>query len=153
MTALRTRGLGARSIVPIGRGSTLFTPGLLTDLTSSRTFDEWTVHLVDISGHAAETMGRLGRRIAADRGSELLIEVLTGRRAALPRLAIEGLMSKQRAFPPPLSLISAHLSVQYDRVRSGSLASELSALALHHVPDVLRTYSTACAPELSRSLS
>ena len=153
MTALRTRGLGARSIVPIGGGSTVFTPGLLTDLTSSRTFDEWTVHLVDINGDAAESMGRLGRRIAADRGSGLRIEVHTDRRAALPRLAIERLMSNLRAFPPPLSLISAHLPVQYDRVRSGSLASEPSALALDHVRDVLCTSSTACTPELSRSLS
>ena len=77
----------------------------------------------------------------------------TDRRPALPRLAIERLMSNLRAFPPPLSLISAHLSVQYDRVRSGSLASEPSALALDHVCDVLRTSSTACTPELSRSLS
>ena len=85
MTPPRSRGLGARSIVLIGAGSTVFTPGLLTDLTSSRTFDEWTLHLVDINGDAAETMGRLGRRIAADQGSGLRIEVHTDRRAALPR--------------------------------------------------------------------
>lgn len=69
MTALRSRRLGARSIVPIFGGSTVFTPGLLTDLTSARTSDEWTVHLVDITGDAAENMGRLGRRIATDRVS------------------------------------------------------------------------------------
>jgi len=67
--------------------------------------------------------------------------------------AVERLMSNLRAFPPPLPLISAHLPAQYDRVRSGSLASEPTALALDHVRDVLRAYSTACTPEPSRSLS
>ncbi len=153
MTALRTRGLDARAIVPIGGSSTVVTPGLLTDLTSSRTFDEWTVHLVDINGDAAENMGRLGLRSAADRGSGLRIEAHTDRRAALPRLAIERLKSNLRAFPPHVALISAHPSAQYDSVRSGCLDSEPGALALDHVRDVLRTYSTACTPELSRSLS
>ena len=96
MTALRTRGLGARSIVPIGGTSTVFTRGLLADLTSSRTFDKWTVHLVDINGDGAENTGR---------------------------------------------------------VRSGSVASEPSPLALDHLRDVLRISWTACTPELSRSLS
>jgi len=151
--ALRTGGLGARSIVPIGRGGTLFTPGCSPTShhrePSTNGPSTWSTSAVT----QRRPWDASARRIAADRGSGLRIEVLTHRRAALPRLAIEGLMSKQRAFPSPLSLISAHLSVQYDRVRSGSLASELSALALDHVPDVLRTYSTACAPELSRSLS
>jgi len=67
--------------------------------------------------------------------------------------AVERLMSNLRAFPPPLPLLSAHMPVQYDRVRSGELASEPTALALDHVRDVLRAYSTACTPEPSRRLS
>jgi len=67
--------------------------------------------------------------------------------------AVERLMSNLRAFPPPLPLISAHLPAQYERVRDGSLAPEPTALALDHVRDVLRAYSTACTPEPSRSLS
>ena len=67
--------------------------------------------------------------------------------------AVERLMSNLRAFPPPLPLISAHLPAQYDRVRSGAIASEPTALALDHVRDVLRAYSTACTPEPSRSMS
>lgn len=71
-------------IVLIGAGSTVFTPGLLTDLASTRTFDDWSVDLVDINPDAAETMARLGRRIARERGSTMLIEGHTDRREALP---------------------------------------------------------------------
>jgi alpha-galactosidase len=73
-----------KSIVLIGAGSTVFTPGLMTDLASSRTFDGWTVHLVDLNGEAAETMAKVGRRIAAERGAELEFVPHTDRREALP---------------------------------------------------------------------
>jgi len=72
------------SIVLIGAGSTVFTPGLMTDLASSRTFDGWTVHLVDLNGEAADTMARVGRRIAAERGAELEFVPHVDRREALP---------------------------------------------------------------------
>ncbi len=67
--------------------------------------------------------------------------------------AVERLMSNLNAFPPPLPLISAYLPAQYERVRSGSLAAEPTALVLDYVRDVLRAYSTACTPEPARSLS
>jgi alpha-galactosidase len=72
------------SLVLIGAGSTVFTPGLMADLASARAFDGWTVHLVDLNGDAAETMARLGRRIAAERGARLTFEAHVDRRAALP---------------------------------------------------------------------
>ncbi len=71
------------SFVLIGAGSTVFTPGLMTDLASSRTFDGWTVHLVDLNGEAADTMARVGRRIAEQRGAELTFVPHTDRREAL----------------------------------------------------------------------
>jgi alpha-galactosidase/6-phospho-beta-glucosidase family protein len=76
--------LTEKSFVLIGAGSTVFTPGLMTDLASSRTFDGWTVHLVDLNGEAAETMARVGRRIAAERGAELEFVPHVDRREALP---------------------------------------------------------------------
>ncbi|WUJ70947.1 hypothetical protein OG809_38360 [Kribbella soli] len=76
--------MSEKSIVLIGAGSTVFTPGLMTDLASTRTFDGWTVHLVDLNGEAAETMARVGRRIAAERGAELEFVPHTDRREALP---------------------------------------------------------------------
>ena len=72
------------SIVLIGAGSTVFTPGLMTDLASSPAFEGWTVHLVDLNGEAAETMARVGRRIAEQRGADLTFLPHTDRRAALP---------------------------------------------------------------------
>ena len=76
--------MSSNSIVLVGAGSTVFTPGLMTDLASRRTFDGWTVHLVDLNGEAAETMARLGRRIAAQRGAQLTFVPHTDRREALP---------------------------------------------------------------------
>jgi alpha-galactosidase len=73
-----------KSIVLIGAGSTVFTPGLMTDLASSRTFDGWTVHLVDLNAEAADTMARVGRRIAAERGADLTFVPHRERRDALP---------------------------------------------------------------------
>jgi D-tagatose-1,6-bisphosphate aldolase subunit GatZ/KbaZ len=67
--------------------------------------------------------------------------------------AVERLIVNLRACPPPSALISAFLPGQYARVRAGALAADPVALALDRVRDVLRTYSTACMPELSRSLS
>ncbi len=76
--------MSTNRIVLIGAGSTVFTPGLLSDLASTRTFDDWCVDLVDINPNAAETMTRLGRRIAREHGSIMLIEGHTDRREALP---------------------------------------------------------------------
>jgi alpha-galactosidase len=72
------------SIVLIGAGSTVFTPGLMTDLASSPAFSGWTVHLVDLDEDAADTMARLGRRIAAEHRADLRFEPHTDRREALP---------------------------------------------------------------------
>jgi alpha-galactosidase/6-phospho-beta-glucosidase family protein len=73
-----------KGFVLIGAGSTVFTPGLLRDITSSPAFDDYTVHLVDTNGEAAETMAVIGRRLAAQQGRGVRIEAHTDRRAALP---------------------------------------------------------------------
>ncbi len=73
-----------KSFVLVGAGSTVFTPGLLTDLASSPVFAGWTVHLVDLDPDAADTMARVGRRIAAERGADLTFVPHGDRREALP---------------------------------------------------------------------
>ncbi|MFB9831435.1 family 4 glycosyl hydrolase [Actinoallomurus acaciae] len=78
------RGAAGRGLVLIGAGSTVFTPGLLRDLTSAPAFEDYTVHLVDTNGEAAETMTAIGRRLAVRRGHGVRIEAHTDRRAALP---------------------------------------------------------------------
>lgn len=71
------------AFVLIGAGSTVFTPGLLSDLAGSRTFDDVEVRLVDVVPEAAETMARLGRRIAETAGSTMRVEAVADRREAL----------------------------------------------------------------------
>lgn len=46
----------------------------------------------------------------------------------------------------PLPLLSAHLPLQYARVRRGELPLRPRDLAIDHVRDVLRDYSRACNP-------
>ncbi|GAB6898526.1 alpha-glucosidase/alpha-galactosidase [Kineosporia succinea] len=75
--------MSENSIVLIGAGSTVFTPGLMNDLADNRVFDGWTVHLVDLVEDAAETMARVGRRIAAEKGADLTFVPHTDRREAL----------------------------------------------------------------------
>jgi alpha-galactosidase len=72
------------SIVLVGAGSTVFTPGLMQDLAGAPAFAGWTVHLVDLDADAANTMARLGRRIAREAGAELTFVPHTDRREALP---------------------------------------------------------------------
>ncbi len=66
--------------------------------------------------------------------------------------AVERLIRNLRAHPAPLPLVSAHLPAQYARARAGVLDLDPTTLALDHVRDVLRAYSTACTAEPSRSL-
>jgi alpha-galactosidase/6-phospho-beta-glucosidase family protein len=73
-----------KGFVLVGAGSTVFTPGLLRDLTSSGAFEDYTVHLVDLDARAAETMAAIGRRLAERHGSTMRFEPHTDRRAALP---------------------------------------------------------------------
>lgn len=72
-----------KGFVLIGAGSTVFTPGLLRDITASGAFEDYTVHLVDLDGQAAETMAAIGRRLATRHGSAVRFEAHTDRRAAL----------------------------------------------------------------------
>jgi alpha-galactosidase len=72
------------SIVLIGAGSTVFTPGLMADLVGNPTFAGWTVHLVDLNPEAADVMARVGRRMAQARGVEMTFVPHTDRREALP---------------------------------------------------------------------
>ncbi|MBA8796061.1 alpha-galactosidase [Friedmanniella endophytica] len=77
------RSGAGRSLVLIGAGSTVFTPGLMADLARTPVFAGWTVHLVDLNPEAAEVMARLGTRMAAATGADLRFEPHTDRREAL----------------------------------------------------------------------
>jgi alpha-galactosidase len=70
-------------IVIIGAGSTVFTPGLIADLTGSAQLADATVALVDIDAGVAETMGRYAERVARERGAGLRVEWASERREVL----------------------------------------------------------------------
>ncbi len=54
------------------------------------------------------------------------------------------LLSTLRSRDVPMPLLSAHLPRQYERVRSGDLASDPAVLVVDRVRDVLRVYARAC---------
>jgi alpha-galactosidase len=71
------------TIVLIGAGSTVFTPGLMSDVARSRILSGATLRLVDIDPHAVELMVALGRRLAERSGSDMRVEGTLDRREAL----------------------------------------------------------------------
>lgn len=124
-------------IVIIGAGSTVFTPGLIADLTGSKLFSGATVALVDINPQSAETMARYAERVARERGVRLQIEYATDRRDVLPgadfvtvTIAVGGV----RAWERDVRIPEAHGVWQTvgDSVGPGGVFR-----ALRHVPELV----------------
>jgi D-tagatose-1,6-bisphosphate aldolase subunit GatZ/KbaZ len=49
-----------------------------------------------------------------------------------------------RAFPPPLTLVSQYLPLQYELIRSGGLQASAEDMIQEHIRGVLRVYAAAC---------
>ena len=58
--------------------------------------------------------------------------------------AVQRLLHNLDDHPIPEPLLSAHLPLQYERVRAGQLTLQPQALAVDRVRDVLRSYAAAC---------
>ncbi|HXK60261.1 MAG TPA: class II D-tagatose-bisphosphate aldolase, non-catalytic subunit, partial [Acidobacteriota bacterium] len=58
--------------------------------------------------------------------------------------ALSRLVSNLKNYPPPLTLISQFLPVQYEGVRAGVLSADPTALICDKIAGVLRLYSKAC---------
>lgn len=69
--------------VLIGAGSTVFTPGLLSDFAGSNTFSNAEIRLFDTNYEAAKIMAAVGRRIASKLGSSMKVEAYADRKKAL----------------------------------------------------------------------
>jgi alpha-galactosidase/6-phospho-beta-glucosidase family protein len=124
-------------LVIIGAGSTVFTPGLIADLTASRTFSDSTVALVDINQDAAATMARYAERVARERGVGLRVvhatdrrEVLAGADFVTVTIAVGG----ARAWERDVRIPEAHGVWQTvgDSVGPGGVFR-----ALRHVPELV----------------
>jgi D-tagatose-1,6-bisphosphate aldolase subunit GatZ/KbaZ len=49
-----------------------------------------------------------------------------------------------RVFPPPLTLVSQYLPLQYELIRSGGLQASAEDMIQEHIRGVLRVYAAAC---------
>ncbi|CAI9408727.1 D-tagatose-bisphosphate aldolase, class II, non-catalytic subunit [Nocardioides sp. T2.26MG-1] len=64
--------------------------------------------------------------------------------------ATDRLLANLEQTTVPLTMVSAHLPVQYSRVRAGELSPDPRSLAVDRVRDVLRGYALACGPASGR---
>lgn len=124
-------------IVIIGAGSTVFTPGLIADLTSSRHFADATVALVDINPDAAATMARYTERVARERGVGLRVEYASDRREVLAGadfVTVTIAVGGARAWERDVRIPEAHGVWQTvgDSVGPGGVFR-----ALRHVPELV----------------
>ena len=72
-----------KTIVLIGAGSTVFTPGLLRDFATTTSTDLLDIRLFDINHEAAEIMARVGMRLAEKTNSKMTVKAFPDRREAL----------------------------------------------------------------------
>ena len=124
-------------IVIIGAGSTVFTPGLIADLTGSALFADATVALVDINARSAETMARYAERVARERGVGLQVEYATDRREVLSGadfVTVTIAVGGARAWERDVRIPEAHGVYQTvgDSVGPGGVFR-----ALRHVPELI----------------
>lgn len=124
-------------IVIIGAGSTVFTPGLIADLTGSTLFADATVALVDINPRSAETMARYVERVARERGVGLRVEYATDRREVLAGadfVTVTIAVGGARAWERDVRIPEAHGVYQTvgDSVGPGGVFR-----ALRHVPELV----------------
>jgi alpha-galactosidase len=124
-------------IVIIGAGSTVFTPGLIADLTGSTLFADATVSLVDINPRSAETMARYTQRVACERGVGLRVEYATDRREVLSGadfVTVTIAVGGARAWERDVRIPEAHGVYQTvgDSVGPGGVFR-----ALRHVPELV----------------
>lgn len=60
---------------------------------------------------------------------------------------LDVLLNGLRETPPPMTLLSQYLPVQYAAIRSGELSLEPRAIVHHYIGETLKAYSRACFPE------
>jgi D-tagatose-1,6-bisphosphate aldolase subunit GatZ/KbaZ len=58
--------------------------------------------------------------------------------------ALNRLLANLDSNPPPLTLVSQYLPVQYEAIRAGRIGLRARELVLHSIEQVLRQYSAAC---------
>jgi D-tagatose-1,6-bisphosphate aldolase subunit GatZ/KbaZ len=59
--------------------------------------------------------------------------------------ALNRLLANLDSNPPPLTLVSQYLPMQYEAIRAGRIGLRARELVLHSIEQVLQQYSAACA--------
>ena len=63
--------------------------------------------------------------------------------------ALQRLLTNLEATPPPLTLLSQYMPMQYEAVRAGELTRNARDLVFHHVGRVSQQYFAACGSQAS----
>ena len=85
-----------------------------------------------------------GRRLALDQQYSLSDRIRYYWPVPAVDAALERLLANLEANPPPLTLLSQYLPLQYEAVRAGRLRPSARELVLHAIRHVLQQYAAAC---------
>jgi D-tagatose-1,6-bisphosphate aldolase subunit GatZ/KbaZ len=64
-------------------------------------------------------------------------------------MALNRLLENLDSNPPPLTLLSQYLPLQYEAIRAGRIGLSTREWVLHSIEQVLQQYSAACADHQS----
>ncbi len=90
-----------------------------------------------------------GRRLALDQEYSLSDRIRYYWPVPAVDAALERLLANLEANPPPLTLLSQYLPLQYEAVRAGRLRPSARELVLHAIRHVLQQYAAACTGKLT----
>jgi D-tagatose-1,6-bisphosphate aldolase subunit GatZ/KbaZ len=85
-----------------------------------------------------------GRQLALDQQYSLSDRIRYYWPVPAVAAALEHLLANLEASPPPLTLLSQYLPLQYEAVRAGRLRPHARELVLHAIQRVLEQYAAAC---------
>ncbi len=88
-----------------------------------------------------------GRRLALDQQYSLSDRIRYYWPAPEVETALNRLLANLDSNPPPLTLLSQYLPLQYEAIRAGRIGPCARELVLHSIEQVLQQYSAACADE------
>ena len=86
-----------------------------------------------------------GRQLALDQQYSLSDRIRYYWPAPEVETALNRLLANLDSNPPPLTLLSQYLPLQYEAIRAGRIGPRARELVLHSIEQVLQQYSAACA--------
>jgi D-tagatose-1,6-bisphosphate aldolase subunit GatZ/KbaZ len=90
-----------------------------------------------------------GRQLALDQQYSLSDRIRYYWPVPAVESALNRLLANLDANPPPLTLLSQYLPLQYEAIRTGQLRPRARELVLHSIEQVLQQYSAACTDNAS----